>query len=394
MISLYDFLTKYTPLEIFPYTLLSLFVIVYFAYQKYLTRREIRNVPSSTVFGEDLDKIKKNLEVKSLVYTFILILSMSELILNILLEGTLMSVYDFGDVVTNSVNISEFCVVRDPTLLRLMDNSTLLASFIYHIGLVVIISFAPLISLFFTILRRIYLNHPYQSNIRNFTLYLALRFLLMAVLYCNLHTFYLAQILLLPFGLIDFSIYIRSVRVFYQLLKGLRDEARWHSTQYDYNQKKRTVTHFFYTQILIFFVCLLLLTVTLLLFIGVPIGIFAFNPCFLSYITFDFIPNFTIPTQVQLFAHKLSNYCFVLQSTIGTIVEVIMILTQLSILIAILIKLFRRRRDFNRINDQITRPLMEQYRDTLAPNARNYQQRRLFVLYARSMDFNFHGRKS
>ena len=42
-----------------------------------------------------------------------------------------------------------------------------------------------------------------------------------------------------------------------------------------------------------------------------------------------------------------------------------MILTQLAIFLAILIKLVNRRRKFNHINDWITRPLMERYKATL-----------------------------
>ena len=384
MISFYNFLTKVTPLEIFPYTLIALFVIVYYSYQKYVTWIAIRNVPHSTIFEEDLDKVKKNLKVKSMVYTFILILSVLEFVANISIEGTLMSRYDFHNTATNSVNVSNFCVIRDPDLLRHLDNSTLLANITFHLTIVIISLFGPIISLFFIILRRIYLNHPFKQYVRNFTIYIVLRFLMMTILYCSIQTFYLAQMLLLPFGIIDFYIYLSSVRKLHILLKGFRDEARWHSTQQDYLIKKRSVTQFFYAQVLTVVVVVLFLSHCFLELIEAPVRIFAYNPCFLSYISFGYIPIFEIRTQIQLFASILNNYCFIIGFVIGSIFEVIMILTQLAIFLAILIKLVNRRRKFNHINDWITRPLMERYKATLDAHGRNYQQRPPFIIYARS----------
>ena len=48
-------------------------VLIYFLYQKYQVRIQIRNVPYSTIFNIDLDKMKKNLEIQSMVYNFLIV---------------------------------------------------------------------------------------------------------------------------------------------------------------------------------------------------------------------------------------------------------------------------------------------------------------------------------
>ena len=48
-----------TPLIIIPYVIISCIVIPYYVYRKYKNWRKIRNLPTSTIFEVDLNKVKK-----------------------------------------------------------------------------------------------------------------------------------------------------------------------------------------------------------------------------------------------------------------------------------------------------------------------------------------------
>ena len=74
---------RFSPLILIPYFILTLCVLGYFVYQKYQVRIRIRNVPPFTIFDLDLDKVKKNLKIESMVYNFILVLIIVEMIANI-----------------------------------------------------------------------------------------------------------------------------------------------------------------------------------------------------------------------------------------------------------------------------------------------------------------------
>ena len=74
-----ELFAEFCPLILFPYLVLTFFVLGDFFYQKYQVRIRIRNVPPFTIFDLDLDKVKKNLKIESMVYNFILVLIMIEL---------------------------------------------------------------------------------------------------------------------------------------------------------------------------------------------------------------------------------------------------------------------------------------------------------------------------
>ena len=57
-------------------------MLSYFLYKKYQVRIQIKNVPFSTIFDLDLDKVKKNLKIESVVYNFIIVLIIFEILSN------------------------------------------------------------------------------------------------------------------------------------------------------------------------------------------------------------------------------------------------------------------------------------------------------------------------
>ena len=180
-----------------------------------------------------------------------------------------------------------------------------------------------------------------------------------------MQTWYIAQLLFLPFFLIESYVYNSSCRKFYSLLKGLRNHAFLHSKKYIYRRYVHMVNQFFYTQVFSFLAWIVKLIVVANCFISVPLLICVYNPCYFSYVSFGLIPNFMISQQTFHILFILHNYNFEIQLICLCILEILTIFVHLALFIAILIYLFRRRRMFNNINKAVSQPLMESYRKSL-----------------------------
>ena len=113
---------KISPLVIIPYILVALFVISYFAYLKYLIRKEIQKLPTA-IYGIDVNNHRKNLKIKSMVYNIILIISIIEFVSNIVTETDLLIIPTI--VPENSwINLSNSCRMEDRGLKILGIGST------------------------------------------------------------------------------------------------------------------------------------------------------------------------------------------------------------------------------------------------------------------------------
>ena len=352
------------PLLILPYTVASLIVISYYTYLKYMNWRAIRNVPAFTEYLVDLDKVKKNLRIKSTVYNFILILSIAELIDNVLMQTAIIAEFDFKHLYTHKVTISNSCVIRDGDLTNLENKSIFYTIRALDIGVVILTMFPIIMSLFYVILRRLFINHPYHQHIRKYILYILVQFILKVSLSCFVQTRYFEQLILFPLIVIDVGIYMSTSHKLYLLLKGRRNEARIHSNETNYLIQKSIVEQFFFAQVVTLFLFTLLTTAVFLAFISVPLDLFASNPCYLSYISLGYLPDITIPKDINILFHSITKYCLNIEFTIAFIGQLLIIFIYIALSIRIIIILFEKRRRFININDKI-KPIMEMYRSIL-----------------------------
>ena len=364
MLSLSQFIREFSPLIIFPYVLAALFIISYYILLKYRVRRNIKEISIATRKESETELILKNLHVKSMVYTFILILSISELVANILLQVSQINKYDFKIVVPRSEIISNSCVIRDADMIAMIEKQTFLVNRTLSIGITIWTMFPVTIALFFVVLRRMFLNAPYQQCIRKYCVYILIQFIVKTLLSCFMQTRYFAELFFFPMGVIDICIYISKSRQFFLLLKGSRDSARFHSSQSVYLEKKRNVKHFLFAQICTLSIFSLLLSAGFLSFIAVPLDISAYNPCFLSYISFGFIPDISIPKQIQLLNAKLGNYFLTFELIFCFFAEVILTAIYIGLSVGILIRSIKRRNNYAKVNENI-RPLIEKYKKTV-----------------------------
>ena len=352
------------PLIIIPYTVASLIVISYYTYLKYKNWRDIKNVPAYPRYQVDLDKVRKSLRIKSTVYNFILILSIAELITNILTQTALIEIFDFNLEHRYKVFISNSCVIRDIDLTNLENKSTFLIVKALDIGVVMMTMFPILMSLFYVILRRLFINYPYHQHIRKYILYILVQFILKVSLTCFLQTRYFEKLILFPLIVIDVGIYMSTSHKFYLLLKGRRNEARIHSNKTDYLSKRSIVRQFFFAQVVTLFILSLMVTGVFLAFISVPLNLFANNPCYLSYISLGYLPDITIPKYISMLFTSITMHCFLMEFTLAFIVEMLIIFINIALCIGIIVMLIKRRRRFTHINDKI-KPFMERYRNRL-----------------------------
>ena len=384
MYTFYKFLTQISPFLVVPYTVVLLVIIAYFLHKKCKVLAAIKNVPRTTIFAINLSNVKKNKQIKSMIYNFIIVLSMSELIDNIIWGIGNVFIYDIKHA-DRPINISKSCTMRDGDVLGILSNSY--SSIVHHllnIGLVLTSLLPTIMCMFVIVLRRIYLNAPYRKWVRGYSLFITMRFIVLVALSSNLRTWYISQLLYLPLSCLDGYVFVISSKKFYLLLKGRRDEAKFHLTQNEYRKRVMIVRQYFWGQIITGFVFSLLFLNCILTFVSIPLRITTSNPCYLNYISFSLIPNFKLSHHLYHLATELNNKIYITQLVCVGIMEVTIFSAYLVICIIILIRSFVKCYKFKYVNEWTTRPLMEQYRNDLEKNKGIRAKRPPFIQDIRS----------
>ena len=358
---MFSIIDNISPIVIIPYILVALFVISYFAHLKYSIRKEIQILPTA-IYGIDVNNLRKNLQIKSMVYNFILIISIIEFVTNIMIETKVLIIPTI--VPEDSwINLSSSCRMKDLNLKFLGIRSTFFLSRTWNIAEVMCSELPILMALFYIILRWMYLNVPYHRHIHKYIIYIVIQFVVKCVFVSFMQTFYFGRLLYLPFGLIDFVIYICASQKFYNLLKGMRNAASLHSPKSEFLQMKQAVRRFFYARLATIVMILLFLIIELTSFI--PPTFHILTRCFLSYITSDYIPSITLSDRVHEFIEHITYYCWLTQFSVIFILELIAIVIYLLLCVDIILIAVRKRRRYNSSNFLFIRLLMQKYRRSL-----------------------------
>lgn len=350
-------LAQFAPLVLFPYAIVALFVICYFIYLRFLIRIKIKNINYSQS-GQ-----LQSLLIKSTIYNFILTLCISEFVANIGLNASEIQIYYFSSA--HSIQISNTCEIRDVYLLFLSDESTFYTSRIRSISLNIWAMIPIITSLFFVILRRLYINYPYHQHIQKYIVYILFEYLVKTLTSFFIHTGYFTLLLYFPFLVIDISIYTSNSYKFYCLLKGNRNASMLHASANTYSENKRIVNRFFYAQIFMLGIFSLLLCLTFSSFLSVPLSIIVFNPCFLSYASFGLFPTITVSQHIQTVSNSFLAYLTTIELTCSIIAEVFIIVFYFAMSCRIISSLIKARRRNTQSTEWITHPLMEKYRQGL-----------------------------
>ena len=320
MSSVYVLMNQILSFGIIFYLLIVAFTISYFFYKKYLILGKIRNVPHHTIFSIDLTKVKKNLQIKSMIYNFILIISSIECV-TFTVWGI---IFVYTSYRQHSVNYYNVVVLVSANSSCILQHTTL-AHFIMNIATILALNVGTLVALFFAVLRRAFINYPYRRLIKYFVLYILLRSIFLIPLSYFLVTSYFVKIAFVPFLITDSYLYITSCRSFYILLKGRRDEARWHSsdsTRRDYREKRKIAKHFLITQYgasIVIFSLFIIFTCNILIDI---IRMILESECLLHYAFGTGTPvYFQIPTTFQDSANMVMYYCRIVRGVFNAVIQ-------------------------------------------------------------------------
>ena len=380
MVSMYTLLGQVGPIAVVPYLLMMLFIVGYLAIGKHRVGIKLKNVPFSTIMSIDLSKVKQNLEIESMVYNFLLTLSVLEFATN--LFWVVREVYEFDFNQHNhstNLNISEISVSKPENAAPKTFHFPL-----KYIYMILQSTLCPLMCLFLIVLRRAYINLPYKKWNRGYTLAILFRSFLLFTMFSFAQTVYLARMLFFLFSLIDVYIYVPSCKSFYVLLKGRSIEARWHSTQSDYRKKRQIVTQFFYAQIFTISGLLLLLFDYSILFIQTLLLIISRDPRFADTTSLSIFPKFFVSSAAISIIDYILYYSLGVQWIVTIIFQFFLFLSYALVCLAIIVKLIRKRKQYNKVNEWATKSLMEEYRATFDTPYRNYEQRPPFIQAFRS----------
>ena len=338
--SLFSLLGDIGPFFMLPYTVLLVFIIAYLVYRKYTVCQAIRNVPAYTILDIDLSKVKLNLKIESMVYNFLLILSGLEL-LSDLLGGITTIVLDWYNAFIYNATEQSIQTPLDKAV-RVTTNAT------NSLCMIVLTLLPSTGSLFLIVLRRAYLNLPYTPWIRGYTANILARFI------------------------------IPSCRSFYLLLLGRSVEARWHSSLSEYRTKRNIAKQFFYAQILTLVFFSLVLIDFLTVFILSPMVILLNQPLLFNTLSLGLFPHITLSSGSR--SHMVSAFDIISlgQTIVLVFLVLVLSLTYILVSIGVIIKLIRRQKKYNHINEWVTKPLMEEYRNTI-DSARYNVQRPPFI---------------
>ena len=368
---LYKSLGKFCILIVIPYILMMLFIIAYIVFCKYKLWVETKSVPLSTVLNIDLSKVKLNLKIKSVIYNFLLVLAVQEFITNVLwavsrtnaLTPSKYSISEFNALVENKHEdwVRKFV---DLVPIRFKENS------LFYFDYILLSILLPIICLFLIVLRRMFLNLPYGNWIIGYTVVILARTVFFLELMQQHDLYYLLEMILFPIGLIDFVVYTNCCKKFYLLLKGRREEARWHLTQNEYHRRQIIVKQFIYSQTYTFMIYLLLLILFLVALVR-SLTVFVLN----ISTSHNSIPSQSHSIYISIQCRKSLEVIYILidltQVLVVILLEGLLALSYVMACIGIIWKLCRRRKKYNHVNDWVTKPLMERYRATLDKSSMN-----------------------
>ena len=366
-----------------------IFILCYLIHGKYKTTIRIKEIPYSTIFYIDLQKVKLNLKIESMVYNFLILLCTLELIAVVLtditeIEGILCTLNNLKTktktencVIFTGSNNSKFHPIT-PNFNRISDITNDLID-------IVTSTILSVSCLFLIVLRRAYLNLPYKHWIKGYTLWIIVKIILQIIIsFLHPISYLIMSILIYPIENIETVVYISCCRSFYRLLKGRTFEAKWHSTRSDYIAKRRISTQFYYAQIYTIFLFSIIGLVYLLCLIEAFFIILYQYTDYFNQISIRLFHKDILTSKVQSSIHYIIHYNSIIIGISGVFLFLTMFLGYFLVCIGIIIKFIRRKRKYKHVNDWITKPLMERYRATLDTPFRRSGQRPPFIQAFRS----------
>ena len=332
------------------FTLLALFVFVYYIRRRYKLYKEINRIPQELLIMESYRNHLKNLKIKCIINNFVIVILIMEIILN--LSQILMN---FPFLITQLVE--EY----NPVLLsEIQSYSFLFSSPIYY-------SLVPVLSMLMDFLWLAYRKYEYKYSMIRWTWYMVIRTVFVFLVECSTafipvdYTALYNGLISIFYGIfpiIDLIQFVYYARKFYLHLKSREKEIRlFYFDKKAYLDMKYLRIHFKVATILVgialFFFTLSSSANLLVIFYHIP-----------YYIPISQKLNDIIIIVYEIYTEFIVTFSYIIS-------QVLFILNYLYIFIIVVYKSYRDGQKLKNINNYI-RPIMKQYHDNYYNRYSNY----------------------
>lgn len=330
--------TVITPI---PFLLVTLLVLGYYIRKRYRLYQEIKRVPPGLLFMENYKNHLKNLKVKSMVSTVIIVILIVEFLYNVtyILSKFPIWLSQFG---VNDQHLEVF------------------QGYVSSVNVVLRLSFVPLLNFFMDLLWLVYRKYEYKYTRIKWITYIVVRVILMvyvntSFLPTSIDTS-LIQLNITFFHILDFVQFIYYSRRFYRHLKSREKEIRlFYFDRKAYLDSRYLRIHFMVATILVI-IALFFFTLTFAIqnvyFVLGNILLFA-QADFTTFLDLFFLP-----------------YMYTLVISL-ILTNVVFTLNYVYIVLVVVLKSIRDRQKLANINEAI-KPIMKKYHDNFFNNRSNF----------------------
>ena len=320
------------------FCVLATFVLIYYIRRSYCLHLEIKGIDSEKLWYPNFQNHLKNLKIKAMISNFVILIILVEIV--------------------NSGAMSYQNILYIANAAKL----TSVIKALIHIGVISRLCHFPLLCLFMKVLWLVYLHSPYKYTIMRWAAYIVLRLIVLYTVFIAQkfdywsENNYIMMAYMLSYGSIcilfqtlDLITYMLYSRRFYLHLKSRELEAKLFMDREKYIENKYLRIHFKVATILV--------VIIMFIYNGVSITSIAFT-CFnnlLLILSIETVKTWFISSQL-LVDVPLDFFQFIFR--------VLLSLNYLYVFFVILYKYWKKKHNFDKVNDKI-RPLVREYQDQI-----------------------------
>ena len=324
------------------FCLLAYVVLCYYVRKRYLLARDIKNISKSDLINPCYQNHLKNLRIKSMISTFIIVILCCEIL------------YYFASLVYNIQKYTSKFPNLNPAISYILFIAEKCSDYVDCIAFSCHIVIPCLLM---KVLWLAYLHCPYENTIKKWSCCIIVRCVVILAFqllediefpyYQNEIAILFSVLLIILFSL-DFVFYLIYARRFYKHLKSRETEARLFKDRASYRSERTIRLHFKFASILI---AVVISFYVIAILFGPGNFYFLFNIPYVSR-NFEILSNHTF----RIFC-VISNLFYFLYSTL-------MSLNYFYFVTRILVIYLRQKWQHNRVNEKI-KPIVANYHATL-----------------------------
>ena len=358
--SIYTIEFKGIPYIFIPFILCTLCILLYYVWYRISLGSQIARISLSPSLTLSLHNTNKNFKFKLFVTNFIILLLILELLVHLI-----RSVFSFIPTpdVFLSYNLTESCQIDDyQTLIAFLYPQYWYFFLSYTLSPSLQMCILPIVTLLISVLRNRFLDRPYKKWLR---IGLGIIFCRFIVCVCFLFFFQTRLLFNIPYicqYTIDYFIYLYYARAFHQLLCSRRNEARIHRREDPQLFRERSYVLSQYRVTTLYTLCVVSVYVffVFLCKISTFVSVLLMEPCYLSYITFGYIPTLQLSIHAQFLTGTVLNVLSCMMLLALYVYQILLFVAYFVVSVSIVAKYLMNLRRQNRTQCQVAK-IMDQY---------------------------------